>query len=91
MSWYFLGGFSAYWIVPSGRARNHSGCSLTHGWSGDAWKAMSSATSMLRWRGGLDQPIELAVVAEVRVDRRVAAVAHGTPPIAHGTPEMGGR
>ena len=27
MSWYFLGGFSAYWIVPSGRCRNHSGCS----------------------------------------------------------------
>ena len=27
MSWYFLGGFSAYLIVPSGRWRNHSGCS----------------------------------------------------------------
>ena len=38
MSWYFLGGFSAYWIVPSGRCRNHSGCSLTHGWSGEHWK-----------------------------------------------------
>ena len=30
-SWYFFGGFSAYWIVPSGRVRNHSGCSLTYG------------------------------------------------------------
>ncbi len=28
MSWYFFGGFSAYWIVPSGRWRNHSGCSV---------------------------------------------------------------
>src|SRR5512135_77266 len=27
MSSYFLGGFSAYWIVPSGRCLNHSGCS----------------------------------------------------------------
>src|ERR1051326_2927215 len=31
MSSYFLGGFSANWIVPSGRWRNHSGCSLTYG------------------------------------------------------------
>ena len=34
MSWYFFGGFSAYWIVPSGRRRNHSGCSVAYGWSG---------------------------------------------------------
>ncbi len=31
MSWYFFGGFSAYWMVPSGRLRNHSGCSFTYG------------------------------------------------------------
>ena len=24
MSWYFFGGFSAYWIVPSGRDRNQA-------------------------------------------------------------------
>src|SRR5438132_2618101 len=29
MSSYFLGGFSANWIEPSGRWRNHSGCSRT--------------------------------------------------------------
>ena len=28
MSWYFLGGFSAYAIVPSARVVNHSGCSV---------------------------------------------------------------
>ena len=33
-------------MVPSGRCRNHSGCSFTHGWSGDAWNAMSSASSI---------------------------------------------
>src|ERR1700687_929476 len=31
MSSYFLGGFSAYWIEPSGRWRNHSGCSRVYG------------------------------------------------------------
>src|SRR5579859_5155579 len=29
MSSYFFGGFSANWIEPSGRCRNHSGCSRT--------------------------------------------------------------
>jgi hypothetical protein len=36
MSWYFFGGFSAYAMVPSARVVNHSGCSVTHGWSGGA-------------------------------------------------------
>ena len=45
MSSYFFGGFSAYLIVPSGRQSNHSGCSLIHGWSGEALSAMSSAIS----------------------------------------------
>ena len=35
MSWYFFGGFSAYAMVPSGRTVNQSGCSFTHGWSGE--------------------------------------------------------
>ena len=39
MSSYFLGGFSAYLIEPSGRQSNHSGCSLIQGWSGAAWMA----------------------------------------------------
>ena len=46
MSWYFLGGFSAYFSVPSGRRWNHSGCSFSHGWSGEHWIAKSSAISM---------------------------------------------
>ena len=37
MSWYFLGGFSAWRIEPSGRRQNHSGCSCTQGWSGEHW------------------------------------------------------
>ena len=45
MSWYLLGGFSAYFSVPSGRRWNHSGCSFSHGWSGEHWIAKSSAIS----------------------------------------------
>ena len=45
MSSYFFGGFSANLMLPSGRQSNHSGCSLIHGWSGEAFKAMSSAIS----------------------------------------------
>src|SRR6478672_13659334 len=45
MSWYFLGGFSAYLSVPSGRWKNHSGCSVSHGWSGEDCSAMSIAIS----------------------------------------------
>ena len=32
--------------MPSARMVNHSGCSLTHGWSGEHCRARSSATSM---------------------------------------------
>ena len=46
MSWYFLGGFSAYFSVPSGRRKNHSGCSFSHGWSGEQLIAMSRHTSI---------------------------------------------
>src|SRR5680860_1241583 len=47
MSWYFLGGFSAWAIVPSARVVNHSGWLLTHGWSGAHCSARSRATSRL--------------------------------------------
>src|SRR2546421_305233 len=43
MSWYFLGGFSAYFSVPSGRRLNHSGCSFSHGWSGEHWQPLPRA------------------------------------------------
>ena len=45
MSWYFFGGFSAYAIDPSARLENHSGWSVTQGWSGEACRAKSIATS----------------------------------------------
>src|SRR5947207_531045 len=46
MSWYFLGGFSAYAMEPSARWVNQSGCSTAQGWSGEVCSARSSATSM---------------------------------------------
>ncbi len=45
-SWYFLGGFSAYCTVPSGRQLNHWGCSFTYGWSWEHWIAKSIAISI---------------------------------------------
>ena len=45
MSWYFFGGFSAYFSVPSGRRWNQSGCSISQGWSAEHWIAKSSAIS----------------------------------------------
>src|SRR5258708_312828 len=43
MSSYFFGGFSAYWNDPSGRCRNHCGCSRTDGGSREHLKATSDA------------------------------------------------
>src|SRR6516225_2049569 len=45
MSSYFFGGFSEYWIEPSGLRLNHSGCCASQGWSGEHCTAKSSATS----------------------------------------------
>ena len=67
MSWYFFGGFSAYWMVPSGRMMNQSGCSVTQGWSGEHWKAMSSASSMPLSRVAETRTVE--VVAACRAER----------------------
>src|SRR5579864_7679693 len=41
MSSYFLGGFSANWMEPSGLCRNNSGCSRVYGWYGEEWKEKS--------------------------------------------------
>lgn len=62
MSWYFLGGFSAYAIEPSTRVVNHSGCSVTHGWSGEHWSARSSATSMPRRRASFTNALNVRSV-----------------------------
>src|ERR1700733_2654203 len=87
MSWYFFGGFSAYWIEPSGRMTNQSGCSATQGWSGEHWKAMSSASSIPRLR--------VAATSELK-SRRVpssGAIDLWPPsfePMAHGLPGSSG-
>src|SRR6266511_1510636 len=87
MSSYFFGGFSAYWIEPSARLRNQSGCSRTHGWSGEHWNAMSRAI----W-------IPWAAAAATRrsnspnVPRSgwIAVCPPSSPPMAHGEPTTPG-
>ena len=74
MSWYFFGGFSAYAMEPSARLENHSGCSVTHGWSGEACSAKSSATSSPRDLRLGHEPVEGVEVAEVGMDGVVAAL-----------------
>ena len=88
MSWYFLGGFSAYFSVPSGRWLNHSGCSVSHGWSAEHWIAKSSATSM---------PCSRAVATSAAKSSSVprpGSIAQCPPssacPIAHGLPGSSG-
>ena len=87
MSWYFFGGFSAYWIVPSGRWANHSGCSVTHGWSGVHWKAMSRASSMPRSRHA---EASLTTSSTVPSSGWTAVWPPSGPPIAHGLPVSSG-
>ena len=83
MSWYFFGGFSAYWIVPSGRWANHVGCSVTHGWSGVHWKAMSRASSMpRRWHSSAS----LTTSSTVPSSGCTAVCPPSGAPIAHGLP-----
>ena len=72
MSWYFFGGFSAYAIVPSARVVNHSGCSVTQGWSGEHCSAMSSATSRPMPRGLGDEGVEVVEGARGRGGSRRA-------------------
>ena len=87
MSWYFFGGFSAYAIEPSARLENHSGCSLTHGWSGEALSARSSATS---------SPSESALATNRSKASKsprsgwMASWPPSTLPIAHGEPGSAG-
>src|SRR3954467_4830866 len=81
MSWYFLGGFSAYFKLPSGRRLNHSGCPGSHGWSPEAGVAEArrgldgEVTAQLHpVRGaGRDERVEVLEGAEVAVQRVVTA------------------
>ena len=83
MSWYFFGGFSAYLSVPSGRRWNHSGCSFSHGWSGEHWIAKSSAISMPSSRARATSRSKSVERAEVGMDR---VWPPSSAPIAHGLP-----
>ena len=89
MSWYFFGGFSAYWIVPSGRWRNHSGCSVTHGWSGEHWNARSSASSM-PCVARAARPAR-SKSSSVPSSGWTAVWPPSAAPIAHGLPDVAGR
>src|SRR3954451_13760825 len=83
MSWYFLGGFSAYLSVPSGRRLNHSGCSFNHGWSGEHWIAKSSAISIPCSFASATSASKSSIVP------RSGCTASWPPcsePIAHGEP-----
>ena len=83
MSWYFFGGFSAYWMLPSGRLANHCGCSATHGWSGAHWNAMSIAISMSRARVAITRWRKSAAVPS---SGAIAVCPPSRAPIAQGLP-----
>src|SRR6478672_6789801 len=87
MSWYFFGGFSAYAIDPSARLENHSGWSVTQGWSGEACSAKSIATS---------RPSDLALAtnrSKASKSPRSGWMLSWPPwtfPMAHGEPGSAG-
>ena len=91
MSWYFFGGFSAYWMVPSGRSRNHSGCSVAYGWSGRALVGDVERDLEPVLGGGADEVPEVLDRAELRVDRRVAALGRADRPGAARVVRAGDR
>src|SRR5664279_3405612 len=83
MSWYFFGGFSEYAIVPSARVVNHCGCSVTHGWSGEAFNARSSAISSPRLLAVATNASKSCIVPR---SGWIASWPPSAEPIAHGTP-----
>ena len=83
MSWYRLGGFSAYFSVPSGRRWNQSGCSRSQGWSGEHWIAKSRAISRSFSRAAMTSPSKSASVPSSGL---TAVCPPSAPPIAHGLP-----
>ena len=88
MSWYFFGGFSAYAIDPSARVVNHSGCSFTQGWSGEAFSARSIATSRPSSRA---RATNASKSANVPRSGWMASCPPSGAPIAHGEPGSPGR
>ena len=69
--------------VPSGRWRNHSGCSVTYGWSGEHWNAMSSAISMPCARAASTRRRKSSAVPS---SGWIALWPPSCEPIAHGLP-----
>ena len=61
---------------------NHSGCSVTHGWSGEHCRARSSATSRLFCLALPRKATKSAIGAQVGVDRVVAALGRRRSPTA---------
>ena len=62
---------------------------VTHGWSGEDWKAMSSAISMPRVARRANQAIEVRRGAELGMDRGVAALGATDRPRAAGVGALG--
>ena len=59
---------------------NHSGCSVTHGWSGAHCSARSSATSMPSSLRARHERVEVGERAQLRVDRVVPALGRADGP-----------
>ena len=68
---------------PSARLVNHSGCSFTHGWSGEACSARSRATSMPSSRV---RPTKASKSSIVPRSGCSASCPPSGDPIAHGEP-----
>ncbi len=87
MSWYFLGGFSAYAMVPSARVVKNSGWLVTQGWSGAACSARSSATSRPSSRA---RATNASKSSKSPRSGWIASCPPSLDPIAHGDPVSSG-
>ena len=89
MSWYFFGGFSAYLIVPSGRWRNQSGCSVDVRMIGRrlVGEVERDLEAVLTRRA--DEAVEIVDRAEPRLHRLVPARLAADRPRAAGIARPG--
>ena len=78
--------------MPSARVVNHSGCSVTHGWSGAHCSARSSATSRpVLARPAATNVAEVGQRAQLGVDRVVAALGRADRPRRADVGRLGGQ
>lgn len=68
---------------PSERWWNHSGCSVTQGWSGEHWRAKSSAISIRRVRAVATKWSKSSIVPRSGC---TASCPPSAEPMAQGTP-----